>query len=409
MEWKKGEYVRMVANKNYWKGAPKVDEVIFQTYQNSDTMAQDLKTGALQTGLEHPRRAVRAARQGARASRPSPDAADPASTSSASTAPTRRSTPSPRATRSCRTPAFRRALQWAVDKDKIVAVAYGGHARAAEHHHPARVLPQETDYHWQPPEGDPDTYTFDLERAKQELDAAGYTDSDGNGIREYKGKDIELRLYARTESVESQSAASSSRAGSRTSASKSTTQVIDDGRLGDLQFAFDGDKYAPDFDLFIWGWGGDIDPNFILSIMTTSSIEVLERLRLVQQGVRRPLPASSRRQVDMQQRIDDRASACSRSSTTSPRTSCWCTRSSSRPTTTAQWQGWVPQNGKGQVWYNTLPDTYMNDPEDAAAGRLDSGHPNTTLIIVGVVIAVVVVIVIVLVLVRRGRRQVEEA
>ena len=54
VEWKKGEYVRLVANKDYWRGAPKVDEVIFQTYQNQDTMAQDLKTGAIQSGLEHP-------------------------------------------------------------------------------------------------------------------------------------------------------------------------------------------------------------------------------------------------------------------------------------------------------------------------------------------------------------------
>ena len=38
----------MVANKSYWRGAPKIDEVIFQTYQNADTMVQDLKSGAIQ-------------------------------------------------------------------------------------------------------------------------------------------------------------------------------------------------------------------------------------------------------------------------------------------------------------------------------------------------------------------------
>ena len=54
VEVKKGSFVRMVANKDYWKGAPKVDEVIFQTYQNQDTMAQDLKTGAIQTGWNIP-------------------------------------------------------------------------------------------------------------------------------------------------------------------------------------------------------------------------------------------------------------------------------------------------------------------------------------------------------------------
>ena len=36
------------------------------------------------------------------------------------------------------------------------------------------------------------------------LDAAGYTDADGDGGREYKGKPIELRLIARSESTEEQ-------------------------------------------------------------------------------------------------------------------------------------------------------------------------------------------------------------
>jgi hypothetical protein len=54
-EYKKDEYVRLVtANKSYWRGAPKIDEVIFQNYQNTDTMAQDLKTGNLQAAVGIP-------------------------------------------------------------------------------------------------------------------------------------------------------------------------------------------------------------------------------------------------------------------------------------------------------------------------------------------------------------------
>ncbi len=49
--------------------------------------------------------------------------------------------------------------------------------------------------------------------------------------------------------------------------------MIDDGALTDKEFAYDGDQFAPDFDMAIWGWGGDVDPNFILSIMTTGQIE----------------------------------------------------------------------------------------------------------------------------------------
>ncbi len=40
-----GEYTRMVANKDYFKGSPKIDEVIFQTFANADVMVEALKRG----------------------------------------------------------------------------------------------------------------------------------------------------------------------------------------------------------------------------------------------------------------------------------------------------------------------------------------------------------------------------
>jgi peptide/nickel transport system substrate-binding protein len=54
VEVKKGSFYRLVANKDYWRGAPKIDEVIFQTHQNQGTMAQDLKAGALQSAQNIP-------------------------------------------------------------------------------------------------------------------------------------------------------------------------------------------------------------------------------------------------------------------------------------------------------------------------------------------------------------------
>ncbi len=54
VEWKRGEYVRAVANKSYWRGAPKADEVIWSLYKNQDTMAADLKSGAIQVAWDIP-------------------------------------------------------------------------------------------------------------------------------------------------------------------------------------------------------------------------------------------------------------------------------------------------------------------------------------------------------------------
>ena len=61
VEWSKGKFIRLVANKDYWGGAPKVDELIFQNYKNADTMTADLKQGAIDAAVERAAGAVPAA------------------------------------------------------------------------------------------------------------------------------------------------------------------------------------------------------------------------------------------------------------------------------------------------------------------------------------------------------------
>ena len=45
VEFKNGGYMKMVANKAYWRGAPKVDEVLFEYYTNRDSMAGTSRPG----------------------------------------------------------------------------------------------------------------------------------------------------------------------------------------------------------------------------------------------------------------------------------------------------------------------------------------------------------------------------
>ena len=53
VEWKKNSYVKLVANPGYWRGAPTIQELYFDYYTNPDTMVQDLKAGTIDgaTGL----------------------------------------------------------------------------------------------------------------------------------------------------------------------------------------------------------------------------------------------------------------------------------------------------------------------------------------------------------------------
>ena len=48
VEWKRGSYLRLEANEQYWKGAPKVDELIISYYTNPDSMVEDLKQDSIQ-------------------------------------------------------------------------------------------------------------------------------------------------------------------------------------------------------------------------------------------------------------------------------------------------------------------------------------------------------------------------
>jgi peptide/nickel transport system substrate-binding protein len=397
VEWKKSEYVRMVANKDYWRGAPKVDEVIFQTYQNQDTMAQDLKTGAIQSGWNIPSaqfdslngepdlESIRAVTIGF----------DQLGFNCADLEKFPKSTGHP----VLQDPAFRTALQWAVDKEKIVSIGYSGNAAAADTILTRDFYPPDADFHLTPE----DPYTFDLEKAKAALDAAGYTDGDGNGIREYEGKDITLRLYARTESPESQNCGKLITGWFEEVGLDIDYEVIDDGALGDKQYNYDGDQFAPDFDLFIWGWGGDVDPNFILSVLITDSIEdwsdsnwsnaEYDRLFLEQQTT-----------IDVQERIaivHEMQQIVYDESPYIPLVYPLDLLAANK----GKWSGWVrANNDRGSWWYNTQPDTYLAVQPGSSVPTESEGGVSTSLIVAIVVAALIVILVIVLVIRRRGGR-----
>lgn len=401
VEWKKGEYVKMVANKDYWKGAPTVDELIFQTYQNQDTMAQDLKTGALDTAWNIPAAQFDPlnAEPDLECIRGQLPGFDELGFNCADKKVYPKSTGHPVLT----DPKFRQALQWAIDKEKIVAIAYNGNAQPADTIINANYYSPDADYHWTPPADQ--AYTFDLEKAKAALDAAGYKDNDGDGWREYKGKPIRLRLYARSESPESQNAGKLIASWFEDIGLDIDLQVIDDSALADKQYNYVGDEYAPDFDMFLWGWGGDVDPNFILSVMTTGSIESwsdcawsnkeYDRLFLEQQTA-----------IDLQKRIEIIHRMQQIVYEESPYIPLVYPKDL-ECANKGKWAGWTRSPAEtGLWWYNVMPDTYLNlKPAEMAE---EEGGGSSTGLIAGVVVAAIIVIIVVVLLVRRGgQREIE--
>ena len=97
-------------------------------------------------------------------------------------------------------------------------------------------------------------------------------------------------------------------------------QVVSVDKLTELTMRQVDGKPAPEFDTFIWGWGGDpYDPSFLLSLLTTERDRRLVGLLLleprVRPAVRASRPASS---TPRQRKATDRADGRRSPSATCP-------------------------------------------------------------------------------------------
>jgi len=394
VEWKRDNYVRMVANKDFWLGPPKVDEVLFVTYKNADTMTADLKSGILAGIAGFP-----PAQYEPLKNTPGVKVEEAGLFGWTYLAFNCYDSPDSKGHPVLRDPGFRKALEYAVDRESIVQTAYQGHAAPGYTFMPTGVW-SDPDYGWQPPDGV--RRDFDPAKANQLLDEAGFTDSDSNGIREYRGKDIVLRLWALTGDLEGQNAVKLTAGWLRDVGVKTRLSVLDEGVYYDAIWNYDGDTFAPDFDIYYWQWGnGYYDPGQTLDCYTTSQIEgwnelawsnsEFDRLDEVQNAT---LDENERAELikQMQQVMYE---DCPVIVTTHPY--------HLNAYRTDTWQGWdVANHGKGPTYFHFLNPWSFYNLEPVAGEAGDEGA-NSTLIVVIVVVAAAAVVGAFL-LVRRSKR-----
>jgi peptide/nickel transport system substrate-binding protein len=397
VEWKRGSYLRMVANKDYWQGAPAVDEIIFLTYKNPSTMVQDLIAGRIDAAHNIPVAEFKKLQ----------------------------TTPGIKAIAyvifnwdylnfNCYAGAgslgnpvlkdsrFRVALDYAIDRDKLVAVAYSGEAVPG-----TTILPpdnwQDPDYHWQPPAGV--LRPFDLEKAKSLLDAAGYKDTNGDGRREYKGKPIRLRLWALTSSIQGQSAGKLITGWFRDIGLDVKYAVVDEGVINDGVWNYKGDTYAPDFDMYLWSWSGYADPSQTLDAYTTAQIE----------GWNEPCWSSAEfdryyalqsHELDKQKRAQFVWDAQKAMYADSPQ-SITVYPKLLQAVNTAKWEGWIYGGvGGGEAFFRGASQkTYLT--VRPRSGVEAAGRSMTWIWAAAIVVALVALVVVLLVV--RRRRAEEEA
>jgi len=397
VEVKKGEFIRMEANKDYWQGAPKIDEVIIQVYTNQDTMTMDLKSGAIDAAYGVP-----VAQFNALKNEPGITAVAAEQKYLTELAMNCYEKPASLGHPVLKDMKFRQAISWAVDKEKLVETCWGGYADVGE-----SILVPGTDYAWTPSEEE--KFGYDVEKAKTMLDEAGYTDSDGDGVREdKKGEPIKLRLWTREESPEQQRAGKLLAGSFESIGIEIDLTVMNDGSISDGLYNYDGDTYAPDYDFFIWGWAGNADPDYLLADFTTSQIEMwndacwsnAEFDRLQEMEATENDPAEREKQVvEMQQIFYEEAPYAILAY---PRALV--------AYNTDKWEGWVayPAGEGDPVLSSDNIDTYVNLTPKTATAADTSSSSNTTLIVVVVVAAIAVVIAIVALMRRNRNRAVTE-
>ena len=268
-EWEKGKFIRCVANKDYWGGRPKIDEIIFQVYKNQDTLAQDLKLGAIDLAINIPPAQVKALQSetGIASEACSQKAFDYLSFNCYEGP----SLGNP----VLKDVKFRQALNWAVDQEKLTALAYQTYADPGTSIFEVNFYDPNLDWHWEPPADV--KYTFDLEKAKQALADAGYKDTDGDGILndpKNGGKNIKLRLWSRQESAQSQVMGKLITGWWEELGLDIQYSVEDNGVLIDGGYNYAGDTYKPDYDMYIWAWQpSGSDPGRRLGYFRTVQIE----------------------------------------------------------------------------------------------------------------------------------------
>ncbi len=392
VEYRKSEFVRMEANKQYWGGAPAVDELIFRFYTNQDTMVQDLKQGAIQYAQVPP------AQFKAMQNTPGLTLAKAQEDTFENLGMNCFTGPS-HGNPVLKDPAFRHALNWAIDRDTIARIAYAGAAVPATGFLPGGYWKAPLDYHWEPTSDQ--KYAYDLDRAGQELDAAGYPLK--NGVRvDHQGKPIKLRLWP-VDDKEAAIGAAKLIAGSLKQIGIGVElRTVDDGTASAGMYNMDNGVFTPDYDLFIWYWSGDFDPGFLLSIFTTQQInswsdcawsdKQYDALFAKQDS---ELDGQKRKDLiwQMQQIVYDQSPYI-----------VFAYAQTLEAYDTAHWEGWVKQPaGTGSV-QNSWSYKLVRPKAAAAAG----GGGSSVGLIVAIAAAVVVIVAVVVWLMRRGRMQAVE-
>ncbi len=256
-----GSTYRFEANPDYWGGAPNIDEVVFRVFKSDDPAIQALIKGEVDfvEGISAVQVDALQGRDGITAQNGDSPGFDEIAFNTGSID-TETGDPIGDPNPAVLDPKFRFALNYVLDREQIIEKAYQGAGQPGS----TIIPPAYKTYHWEAPEED--VFTFDLEKAGQLLDDAGYTMGD-DGLRTMPdGSPIgTLRLFARSDSKTSIDVMEFFQEWLGQVGIESEVIARESGKLTDI--ILEGT-----FDAFEWGWYVEPDPDSMLSYMTCGQL-----------------------------------------------------------------------------------------------------------------------------------------
>jgi peptide/nickel transport system substrate-binding protein len=261
-EFSRGRIIRMERNPEWQGPEPSFAEVQFVKYGNQDAVERALRLGEIDMILEV--EASSFERLTADPNIEAISAPSPAYTQLAFNLCSEQDCPDAQFNPAVQDPAVRQAVANAVDRNRINEIAAQGTSFVGH-----GVLPSYYRDFYEVPEQD---YPYDPEVARQILDEAGWQDN-GDDPRTKGGEELSFDLFARSESPYTQQAGKLIAEQAAEVGIEFNVQVVSDDKLTEATVREVDGKPAPEFDTFLWGWGGDpYDPSFILSVLTGGEI-----------------------------------------------------------------------------------------------------------------------------------------
>lgn len=264
VEHQPGTLVRLGANPNHFRSPPRIDEVVFESFDSQDALVQALRAGTVDVVLEIPPDVGESLKSVANIDlvigpRPEPRIRSiiinqippercPAEGGICSGHP------------ALQDRKVRQALAYATDKKRLLQEAESGYGEVGLTHVAASMG------NWFNTEIE--DYAFDIKEANRMLDEAGYDDTNEDDIREMPGGDepLEFRLNWPDELD------AAHRMSYILAEDWSKIGITLDPKEVPSEELLPQSYPGYDFDVLIWGWNADIDSNEVLNLMVSQEI-----------------------------------------------------------------------------------------------------------------------------------------